>query len=89
MFEIKAGTEVKVIKVGKEWYSENFKNWTTCQDNLFEKEEMRIDPTGIASWCPSLNGITIGSAYAKGGYYGFESQGYIVLCPAKDVQYIG
>lgn len=89
MFEILAGTEVKVIKVGQEWYGENFRIWTTQHDNLFDKEDMRIDPTGIASWCPALNGITIGSAYAKAGWYGFESQGFVVLCPASKVKYIG
>lgn len=89
MFEITSGTEIRVIKVGKEWYAQNIRTWITCNDNLFEKEDMRIDPTGIASWCPPLHGVTIGSAYADGGWYGFESKGYIVLCPAQDVQYIG
>jgi hypothetical protein len=89
MFEIKAGTEVRVIKVGQEWYAQNFKEWTTRQDNLFDKEQMTIDPTGIASWCPPLKGVTIGSAYADAGWYGFQDQGYIILCPASKVAYIG
>lgn len=89
MFEIKAGTEVRIIKVGQEWYAQNFREWVTCKDNLFDKEEMTIDPTGIASWCPPLNGVTIGSYYAKNGWYGFQSNGYIILCPGSKVTYIG
>ena len=88
MFEILAGTQVRVIKVGREWYSQNFRMWTTKNDNYFDKEEMRIDPTGIASWCPPLHGVTIGSAYAKAGWYGFERDGYVLLCPASHVKYV-
>jgi len=89
MFEVKAGTKVLVIKDGVEWFGYNFKDWTTKQDNLFEKEEMVIDPTGIATWTPPLSGVTIGSAYAKAGWYGFKSHGYIVLVGGHNVRYIG
>lgn len=92
MFEILAGTELLVIKDqrGVEWRSTNFRRWVARHDNLFDKEDMCIDPTGIASsWCSVPNGITIGSAYARAGYYGFRSQGYVVLAPASSVNYIG
>lgn len=89
MFEVKQGTEVKVIKDGVEWYSQNFRTWITKKDNLFDKEEMIIDPTFIASWCPPKGGVTVGSAYAEAGYYGFRSQGYAILVPASKVKYIG
>lgn len=89
MFEIKAGTEVKVIRDGKEWYSDNFRIHVTKEDNLFDKEEMIIDPTGIASWCPPINGVTVGSAYAKAGWYGFRRDGWALLVPASNCTYIG
>lgn len=88
MFLIKADTNVRVIRDGQEWYAPNFREWKTRQDNFFEKHEMVIDPTFIATWTPPANGVTIGSAYADAGWYGFRRDGFIVLCPATHVHYV-
>lgn len=87
MFIVERGTEAKVIKVGKDWYAKNFQNHITKETNVFGKEEMIIDPAGINKTCPPLKGITIGSAYADAGNYGFKREGWIILVHASKVVY--
>jgi hypothetical protein len=88
MFEILAGTEVRVIKDGREWRGENIRSWITRKDNLFDKAELCVDPTGIATWASVPGGVTIGSAFAEAGYYGFRSEGYTVLVHASKCAYL-
>ena len=80
---VKQGTKGKVIKTGVEWRGDNFVEHTTTRDLMFFAEDIRIDPTGNIG--PHPQGVTIGGAYARAGYYGFERDGYILLVAAHDV----
>lgn len=80
MFIVEKGTECKVIKDGKEWYASNFIDHKTKEDQVFDKGEMIVDPTGIAkSWCCTPRDQVIGGDYAKAGYYGFRRDGWAIL----------
>jgi len=81
--EVKKGTKGKVIKEGKEWHGSNIKDHTTTKDLLFFAEDIRIDPLGNLG--PDPNGVTIGGAYAKAGWYGFYRDGWYLLVPFGDV----
>ena len=83
-FEIKAGTVVRVIKDGQEWYGPNFQSHTTTQDNLFFLEEVAIDPFGKVGCGPQFK-KTIGGHYAKSGWYGFRRDGWCILVPMGQV----
>lgn len=87
MFEIKAGTKIRVIKKGKEWRAPNFTDTTAAKDNLFDKEEVVIDPVGKLG-CHRGDQNVIGGDYARAGYYGFERDGWIVLCHISLVSYL-
>ena len=78
------GTKGLVIKDGKEWVAPNFITHTTTRDLMFFVEDIRIDPLGHVG-CGPQDVATIGGAYAKGGWYGFERDGYILLVGADDV----
>jgi hypothetical protein len=84
-FVVKAGTEVKVIAKGKEWDSRNFEDQTTTEEQVFFLEDMRIDPLGIHG--PPLKGVTVGSAWADAGWYGFELEnGDTMMVPGDLVE---
>jgi len=88
MFIVKEGTKVKCIKDRKEWYPENFVDHVTKQINVFGKEQLRIDPTGIGhDACGPQHKLVIGGAYAEAGYYGFEENGWVMLVPGSQVVY--
>jgi hypothetical protein len=86
MFLIPQGTKVKLIREGKEWHAQNIREFVTTKLNVFEKEEVVVDPVGKLG-CHQGHSKTIGGAYAKAGWYGFRSQGWNVLVPASNVQY--
>lgn len=75
LFLIPAGTDTKVIRGGKEWFSHNFEAHTTRLDNTFPLEQLIVDPVGKVG--ASRGGVTVGSAYAEAGYYGFADEAYI------------
>lgn len=100
MFKIHAGTKVKLIKEGKEWYAHNFLEYTTTVDTIFEKHEIVIDPVGRIS-CHAGYVNTIGGQYAKAGWYGFKRQneqdlteqekkqvGWVLLVPMSQTEYL-
>lgn len=76
-FIVKAGEQVKVIKNGKEWYTENFIDHVTKNETCFFLEEIRVDPLGNVAHGPDDH--TIGGLFAQKGYYGFERDGWILL----------
>jgi len=86
MFKVAQGTKVVVIKSGAEWYTKNFVDHSTKNENLFAMEEIVIDPVGKLG--PSKNGVTVGGAWAAAGYYGFERDGYILLATLDKVEVI-
>lgn len=88
MFVVKAGAEAIAIRDGREWYPENMTEIKTKTTHVFWKEEMILDPTGIAKWaCVPANDRTIGGAYAKAGYFGFRRDGWALLVRAANVLY--
>ena len=80
--EVKAGTQGKVIKDGREWRGENFKDHTVTKDLLFFAEDIAIDPLGNLS---PVDGVTVGGAWAKAGWYGFRRDGWVLMVPFSDV----
>jgi hypothetical protein len=87
MFLVQKGTNVKGIKNGKEWYPENFIEKALKETMCFDKAQLRIDPTGIATWANGPGNVTIGSDFAKAGYYGFDHKGWCILVRSEFVQY--
>ena len=86
MFFIPAGTDVRVVKNGKDWSPNNVKMCKTKHDNVFDKEQVVVDPVGKLG-TNRENGNTIGGAYAKAGWYGFESDGWTLLVHSSAVKY--
>lgn len=80
-------TTVRIIKEGVEWFSNNFQEHETTKDNVFNLEEMTIDPTmPYSSWCLTrYNKSTVGGYWAECGYYGFRQNGWFVLIPTNKV----
>lgn len=87
MFVVENGTWVHAIKDGKEWYDQNFVKKTTDKTLVFDKADLRIDPTGIGKRACGPNDVTVGSNYAKAGWYGFGYKGWTILVPRHMVQY--
>ena len=85
-FIIPEKTEVKVIAKNTEWYSYNFKPFTTTKENMFFLEDVRIDPLGNVA-CGPQDRSTVGGSWAKAGYYGFESKetGHVLMVHASAV----
>ena len=84
LFKVAKGTEVKVIKGGVEWYSGNFVTHTTKNENIFELEQIVIDPVGKQG--PNKHGVTVGGAWANAGWYGFEQGGFILMATIHQVE---
>lgn len=80
MMVVEKGTEVKVIKKGKEWFAENFKTFVTTKTNVFGKEDIIVDPVGKLG-CHRGDTRTVGGRYAQDGWYGFADPDseYIML----------
>ena len=87
MFEIKAGTAVKCIKEHQEWFVNNFRSHTTKADQLFGKEEVAVDPVGKLGAHRGMP-CTIGGQYAANGWYGFRRDGWVMLVPVPDVEFL-
>jgi hypothetical protein len=89
MFLVKAGSPILAIQHGKEWFPQNFKSHITKHDNVFDKEDLIVDPTGIAKHANIPGGVTIGSGYAEAGYFGFTTtnSNWIMLVHSKYVKY--
>ncbi len=87
IFLVEKGTKVKGIKDGKEWYLQNFIEKDLKETIVFDKAQLTIDPTGIGHFACVPGCVTIGSAYAEAGYYGFAYQGWTILVPGSEVQY--
>lgn len=89
MFVIESGVKSIVVKDGAEWtLSGNFKDFTTTKVNVFDKGELVIDPTNISKYACTPSFRTIGGQYAKAGWFGFRSGGWILLVPGNHVQYV-
>ena len=84
-FQVKKGTVVHCIEDGKEWAAPNIREHETVKDNLFFLEELIVDPTGISRTACIPNCVTIGSAYAGAGFYGFRRDGWSMLVRADQV----
>ena len=73
LFKIYKGTKVQVIKEDVPLNGSILKNHITKNNNIFEIDDMIIDPSGeIGS--PSGNRI-----YGSQGYYGFRKNGWIMI----------
>ncbi|MHC4088682.1 MAG: hypothetical protein ACYSVY_00110 [Planctomycetota bacterium] len=84
---VKQGTTVQCIKKGKEWYTENFIKHETTKDVMFFREDIRVDPVGkLSTAATRYHKATIGGAYASGGWYGFERDGWYMLVPMDKVE---
>lgn len=87
LFVVKAGTPVKVHDNSRASLGYPVEDRVTKRELAFELEEVRIDPLGLGR-----EGVTIGSAWAEAGWYGFGYKdgpagrtGWMVLVPASDV----
>lgn len=89
MFGIRQGAEVLVIKDGKEWYGHNFQKHITQKFNVFDTHELTIDPSGIGKFACTPGPVTVGSAYASAGYFGFNRDGFTMLADPADMEYDG
>lgn len=95
MFLIAEGTAIRAIKPGAEWFSANFRRFTTSSEHLFDKHEVAVDPIGQLG-CSRNHKSTVGGAYAEAGFYGFTLAGEqwgawnggTLLVSAGDVQYL-
>ena len=86
MFMIPAGTKVRAIKSGLDWSPRNMRDHITRKNNVFDKEEVIVDPVGKLG-TNRRHIHTIGGSYARSGWYGFESEGWVLLVPANNVTY--
>jgi len=87
MFLVEKGTAVFVIKEGDSWCADNIKPYITKNDNVFDKGEMILDPTGILSYAHGPGNNNIGQYYASNGYYGFKRDGWYIIVYSRSVQY--
>ncbi len=72
-FKIYKGTNIFAIKEDVILNNSNIRNVKTKNDNIFEMEDMIIDPLNrIGS--PALNRV-----YGSRGYYGFRQNGWIMI----------
>lgn len=86
-FLVKAGTRAWVINDDQEWYSQNFSTILTDTDQVFFREELVVNPTGIGkSFACVPGGVTVGSHWAEMGYYGFRRGGRALLVGAAHVE---
>ncbi len=59
------------------------------QDKLFSKEDMLVDPTGIATWCQGPKDQTEGGSLARRGFYVFKREdGILVAVSYAHVTYV-
>ncbi len=86
-FIIPAGTKALVIKVGQEWYGQNFRSHTTRRENMFFREDVVVDPIGTIG-SHRGHAKTVGGSFASRGYYGFrdDNSSMILLVPASEVR---
>ena len=87
MFLVKKDTIVKAIKDGEEWRPQNFVEKPLKETLVFDKGQLTIDPTGISKRACVPGCVTIGSAWAEAGWYGFSHKGWTILARGRDVQY--
>lgn len=85
LFTIKSGTPCRVVKVGNEWTPGNILTHETEHENVFEVEDIAIDPVGRVN-CHAGMTRTIGGSYARNGYYGFVKRGWIIIVHQSFVQ---
>ena len=81
LFKIKRDTPVRAVKSRTEWYPANMVDTVTKKDNLFELEDMIVDPLKAGQYP-----LTIGDSYAKAGWYGFEKDGWVMLVSGVHVE---
>lgn len=86
MFLVPEGTLVQAVRSGLDWSPRNMREHVTRKDNVFDKEEVIVDPVGKLG-CNRSYAQTIGGRYAQSGWYGFESEGWVMLVPANQVTY--
>lgn len=88
MFIVEAGTPIRAIKNGKEWYDPNFTDTKTKKVNVFDKHELIVDPAGISKDAvTSASIVTVGGAYARAGWYAFRTDSWTMLVHAQYVTY--
>ena len=89
MFLIKKGTPVRIVDFSRVNYPGSIVKLITTKDIVFGKEDLTIDPTGIAWKYTAVpqNVKTIGGDYAKKGYYGFNYEKHTMLVASSYVKY--
>lgn len=87
MFLVPEGTIVKGIKDGVKWRKQNFVQKPLQKALVFGKEQLTVDPTGIASYAVTPTSKELGSGFAKAGYYGFKFEGWTIFVHKSKVQY--
>lgn len=87
-FIIPANTPIKVIRANTEWRAENFRDAKTTKENFFFAEDLHVDPTGISKTASVPGTVTVGSAWANAGWFGFLRAGenWYCLVQSKHVQ---
>jgi hypothetical protein len=88
MFEVKKGVACFLIPKGKSWSHNSVVEYVTSMDNIFEKHELCVDPTGISKYANGPLDKTVGGMWAKNGFYGFTRGGNSLLVGASNVNYL-
>lgn len=90
MFLVEAGTKGKLCFFSRFGRMET-EDYTFEKTVVFDKTQLAIDPTGVASYACGPVGVTIGSELARKGWYGFDhvvdGGKILVIVPATEVQY--
>lgn len=86
LFKVPSGSSIKVIDDGEHWERNNFTPEMTTEERVYELNEMRLDPTGIASHASSPTDDTVGGRLARNGWYGFARDGKVILAHVDDVE---
>ena len=73
LFKIYKGTNILAIREDVMFNRDNMKKHISKNDNIFEMEDMVIDPLGRVG-SPALNRV-----FGTRGYYGFRKNGWVML----------
>lgn len=84
LFKVEKNTNVYVVKNDVAWLHLNVKDFVTTKENIFEIEDMVIDPIGKIGF--NREAKHIGGYYARQGYYGFKKDGWVMLVHISNVK---
>lgn len=85
LFNVKAGTPVKVHDNSKGDLLYSTEDRVLKRDMTFELEDVHIDPVGRVN-CHRGCVRTIGGAWAEAGWYGFGFREWTILVPCNLVE---